>query len=284
MPQLVPAPAASQALSSAEPSSHLESQPVTEKPALSQQLSSKPASAGRLVSGDASDSSLKSARHQLITAGSPPGSKGKRAKTSGQQCLTRFVKQTAICPTQSEPAAAAPSGTRSAAQPPLPPPAEPLSGGTTGPAEPTQRTSQQSCPQQHGGPDSSTAAAKAAWSRIQESAKPPLCSGHQEPCVIREVKKKGPNKGVILSRCSGCPMKAPRLSCNEMPLQVAYSMCAPGQMVSRPRDGATSLPGWGAALCVGNQHLLPPRGSVSNEHEEQLHSMPRQYTFHLICC
>eukprot|EP00891_Asterochloris_glomerata_P003607 jgi/Astpho2/3607/e_gw1.00058.42.1_t len=41
--------------------------------------------------------------------------------------------------------------------------------------------------------------------RDKAHAKPPLCSGHKEPCVIREVKKKGPNKGVMLSRCSCCP-------------------------------------------------------------------------------
>lgn len=204
MPQLAPAPGASQALSSADLANYPESQPGTEKLALSQQLSSKPASAGSLVSGDASDSSLKSAHQKLITSGSTAGSKGKRAKTSGQQSLTRFVKQTATCATQLEPAAASPSDTRCAAQPPLPPPAEPQSGSTSGSAEPTQRTLQQSSPQ-HDGPASSTAVAKAAWSRIQESAKPPLCSGHKEPCVIREVKKKGPNKGEMLSRCSCCP-------------------------------------------------------------------------------
>ena len=203
VPHLAAAPGASQALSRVEPVSHLESQPGTEKLALSQQLSSKPASAGGLVSGDASRH--KSARQQLITSGSTAGSKGKRAKTSGQQSLTRFVKQTAICPTKLEPATTSPSGTRSTAQPPLPPPAEPLSGSTNGPDEPTQRTLQQSSPHQHDGPAGSTTAAKAAWSRIQESAKPPLCSGHQEPCVIREVKKRGPNKGMMLSRCSGCP-------------------------------------------------------------------------------
>ena len=57
-------------------------------------------------------------------------------------------------------------------------------------------------------------------------------------------------------------MEALSLYCNEMPLQGAYSMCAQGQMVSRPKDGATSLPGWGAGLCVGNQQLLPPKSSV----------------------
>ena len=196
-PQVAPQPGASQALSSSEPANHLESQPSTEKLALSQLQSSKPASAGSLVSGDASDS-INPARQKLITSGGTAGSKGKKARTAGQQSLTRFVQQTSICPTQLEPAAASPSGTTPASQPPLPPP-----------AEPTQRTLQQSSPHQHDGPASSTAAAKAAWSRIQESAKPPLCGGHQEPCVIREVKKKGPNKGMMLSKCSGCPSGGP---------------------------------------------------------------------------
>lgn len=38
-------------------------------------------------------------------------------------------------------------------------------------------------------------ATRAAWQRINNSMKPPCCFGHQEPCVIRTVKKKGPNQG-----------------------------------------------------------------------------------------
>jgi hypothetical protein len=38
-------------------------------------------------------------------------------------------------------------------------------------------------------------AAKAVWREIQERMKPPLCKGHSEPCVIRQVKKGGPNQG-----------------------------------------------------------------------------------------
>ena len=41
-----------------------------------------------------------------------------------------------------------------------------------------------------------TGAAKAAWAQIQERMKPPLCKGHAEPCVIRQVKKGGHNQGV----------------------------------------------------------------------------------------
>lgn len=67
-------------------------------------------------------------------------------------------------------------------------------------------------------------------------------------------------------RCSvgahAAPMKALSLQFNELPLQVACSMCAPGLMVFCPKDGVTSLPGWGVALSAGNQQLLPPRSSV----------------------
>ena len=38
-------------------------------------------------------------------------------------------------------------------------------------------------------------AAKAAWAQIQQRMKPPLCKGHAEPSVIRQVKKGGPNQG-----------------------------------------------------------------------------------------
>lgn len=33
------------------------------------------------------------------------------------------------------------------------------------------------------------------WKSLFEKLKPPLCNGHGESCVIREVKKNGPNKG-----------------------------------------------------------------------------------------
>ena len=39
------------------------------------------------------------------------------------------------------------------------------------------------------------ASAKAAWKQIQQRMKPPLCKGHGEPSVIRQVKKGGPNQG-----------------------------------------------------------------------------------------
>ncbi len=39
------------------------------------------------------------------------------------------------------------------------------------------------------------ASAKAAWKQIQQRMKPPLCKGHSEPSVIRQVKKGGPNQG-----------------------------------------------------------------------------------------
>lgn len=43
--------------------------------------------------------------------------------------------------------------------------------------------------------DADKAAVSAAWSKIQSKMKAPKCRGHNEDCVIREVKKNGPNKG-----------------------------------------------------------------------------------------
>ena len=45
------------------------------------------------------------------------------------------------------------------------------------------------------------ASAKAAWAQIQQRMKPPLCKGHSEPCVIRQVKKGGPNQGKPATLC-----------------------------------------------------------------------------------
>ena len=44
-------------------------------------------------------------------------------------------------------------------------------------------------------PDTEKAAATEAWQRIHSKMKAPRCKGHSEDCVIREVKKNGPNKG-----------------------------------------------------------------------------------------
>ncbi len=33
---------------------------------------------------------------------------------------------------------------------------------------------------------------------------PPLCKGHQEPCVKKRVNKSGPNKGEHLPNLHGC--------------------------------------------------------------------------------
>ena len=46
------------------------------------------------------------------------------------------------------------------------------------------------------------ASAKAAWAHIQQRMKPPLCKGHSEPCVIRQVKKGGPNQGKAAALCT----------------------------------------------------------------------------------
>ena len=47
----------------------------------------------------------------------------------------------------------------------------------------------------HSIPDTEKAAATEAWQRIHTKMKAPRCKGHGEDCVIREVKKNGPNKG-----------------------------------------------------------------------------------------
>ncbi len=41
-----------------------------------------------------------------------------------------------------------------------------------------------------------------AWQAIQQQLKPPLCKGHRVPCVIRTVKKRGPNQGRQFWCCS----------------------------------------------------------------------------------
>jgi AP endonuclease-2 len=51
-------------------------------------------------------------------------------------------------------------------------------------------------------------ATKAAWQRISSSMRAPCCTGHREPCVLRTVKKKGPNQGrqfYVCARPEGPP-------------------------------------------------------------------------------
>jgi len=68
-------------------------------------------------------------------------------------------------------------------------------------ADPTSRSAQLSQSdafgsQRNSAADAGKAAVTAAWSKIQNKMKAPKCKGHGEDCVIREVKKNGPNKGV----------------------------------------------------------------------------------------
>jgi hypothetical protein len=57
-----------------------------------------------------------------------------------------------------------------------------------------------------GAPSDQNTAAKAVWKQIQDRMKPPLCKGHGEPCVIRQVKKGGANQGKpLLSHHAPCP-------------------------------------------------------------------------------
>lgn len=69
-------------------------------------------------------------------------------------------------------------------------------------ADPSSRSTQSSQSDAFGSQSSSAAdagkaAVTAAWSKIQNKMKAPKCKGHGEDCVIREVKKNGPNKGVF---------------------------------------------------------------------------------------
>ncbi|KAK9901314.1 hypothetical protein WJX75_005948 [Coccomyxa subellipsoidea] len=52
-----------------------------------------------------------------------------------------------------------------------------------------------------GAPSDQNTAAKAVWKQIQDRMKPPLCKGHGEPCVIRQVKKGGANQGRVFYVC-----------------------------------------------------------------------------------
>ncbi len=68
-------------------------------------------------------------------------------------------------------------------------------------ADPSSRSAQLSQSdafgsQSNSAADAGKAAVTAAWSKIQNKMKAPKCKGHGEDCVIREVKKNGPNKGV----------------------------------------------------------------------------------------
>lgn len=68
-------------------------------------------------------------------------------------------------------------------------------------ADPSSRSAQSSQSdafgsQSNSAADAGKAAVTAAWSKIQNKMKAPKCKGHGEDCVIREVKKNGPNKGV----------------------------------------------------------------------------------------
>ncbi|DBB00825.1 hypothetical protein WJX77_012431 [Trebouxia sp. C0004] len=62
--------------------------------------------------------------------------------------------------------------------------------------------------------DASKAAVTAAWSKIQNKMKAPKCKGHGEDCVIREVKKNGPNKGRLFYVCRRPDGKPPQGRCD----------------------------------------------------------------------
>ncbi|GMH41645.1 hypothetical protein BSKO_09555 [Bryopsis sp. KO-2023] len=54
----------------------------------------------------------------------------------------------------------------------------------------------------------------AAWKGIFDKMKPPLCRGHSERCVIREVKKQGDNKGRLFFVCARPAGPPPIGRCN----------------------------------------------------------------------
>lgn len=60
----------------------------------------------------------------------------------------------------------------------------------------------------HGG-DEISERNKAAWKRVFDKTKLPVCRGHTEPCVVREVKKKGPNHGRFFFVCARADGPAP---------------------------------------------------------------------------
>ncbi|KAL0047212.1 hypothetical protein WJX82_009612 [Trebouxia sp. C0006] len=62
--------------------------------------------------------------------------------------------------------------------------------------------------------DAGKAAVTAAWSKIQNKMKAPKCKGHGEDCVIREVKKNGPNKGRLFYVCRRPDGKPPQGRCD----------------------------------------------------------------------
>lgn len=71
------------------------------------------------------------------------------------------------------------------------------------------------------------AEAVAAWQTLTAKMQPPKCSGHQEPCVLRTVKKSGENKGV--GQWPLCTWQQPTTgSCRPFVLV----LCPPGWAVS----------------------------------------------------
>lgn len=94
------------------------------------------------------------------------------------------------------------------------------------------------------------ASAKAAWAQIQQRMKPPLCKGHSEPCVIRQVKKGGPNQGNPAALWA-----PPGTSC----------CCAPAILRghSGPKAGGYDAARQCARYCQVHQYMHQEGGSVS---------------------
>jgi hypothetical protein len=56
-------------------------------------------------------------------------------------------------------------------------------------------------------------ATRAAWQRIANRMVPPKCRGHGEACVLRTVKKSGPNQGGQFWACARAAGPAPVGQC-----------------------------------------------------------------------
>ncbi|BDA45375.1 probable DNA-(apurinic or apyrimidinic site) lyase 2 [Coccomyxa sp. Obi] len=79
-------------------------------------------------------------------------------------------------------------------------------------------------------------AAKAVWKQIQDRMKPPLCKGHGEPCVIRQVKKSGVNQGRVFYVCRRAAGNPPVGRCDH------FAWAADRQMRrANSQKGATSM-------------------------------------------
>eukprot|EP00873_Tetraselmis_striata_P013488 jgi/Tetstr1/433752/TSEL_022971.t2 len=65
--------------------------------------------------------------------------------------------------------------------------------------------------------------ASKAWLKIKKRMAPPACQGHREPCVVRVVKKAGPNQGRVFFVCARAAGKAPEGRCDHFQWASPYA-------------------------------------------------------------